>query len=93
MQPYITEVLAKQLANEIPVHLYEFSVEDPTKKYEGVYKIYKAWQRANEYMPMGYNQSTIITFEPVKNLIGYEPIEYEHRTLKMDNLFEQNLLE
>ncbi|WP_431026735.1 Piwi domain-containing protein [Lysinibacillus sp. LZ02] len=93
MKSYITEVMAKQLANEIPIHIYEFTVEDPTKKYEGVYKIYKAWQRANHYMPMGYNQSTIVSFQPVQHFIGYNPINYQHKTLNTENLFERSLLE
>ncbi len=93
MEAYITEVMAKQRANEIPIHVYEFAIEDPMKKYEGVYKIYKAWQRANGYMPLGFNQSTIVAFEPVQNVVGYEPINYEHKTLNTNNLFERTLLE
>ncbi len=93
MEAYITEVMAKQRANEIPIHVYEFAIEDPMKKYEGVYKIYKAWQRANSYMPLGFNQSTIVAFEPVQNVVGYEPINYEHKTLNTNNLFERTLLE
>ena len=93
MEAYITEVMAKQLANEVPIHVYEFAIEDPMKKYEGVYKIYKAWQRANSYMPLGFNQSTIVAFEPVQNSVGYEPINYEHKTLNTNNLFERTLLE
>ena len=93
MEAYITEVMAKQRANEIPIHLYEFAIEDQTQKYEGVYKIYKAWQRANGYMPPAFNQSTIIAFEPIQHLVGYEPIAYEQKTLNMDNSFERTLLE
>ena len=93
VEAYITEIMAKQRANEIPIHLYEFAVEDPTQKYEGVYKIYKAWQWANGYMPLAFNQSTIVSFEPVQHLVGYEPISYEQKTLNTNNLFECTLLE
>ena len=80
LEAYITEVMAKQRANEILIHVYEFAIEDQTQKYEGVYKIYKAWQRANNYMPLGFNQSTIVAFEAVQNLLGYEPIRHEQKT-------------
>lgn len=93
MNPYITEVMAKQLANEIPVHIYEFAVEDQTKKFEGVAKIYWSWKWANEQMPIGYHQSTIATFQPVQNFKDFEPLSYEQKTLNPLNLFERTLLE
>ena len=44
-------------------------------------------------MPLAFNQSTIVSFEPVQHLVGYEPINYEQKTLNTNNLFERTLLE
>ena len=52
-----------------------------------------AKQRANGYMPLAFNQSTIVSFEPVQHLVGYEPINYEQKTLNTNNVFERTLLE
>lgn len=93
MEAYITEATAAQLANEISLHIYEFPVEDPTKKYEGVYKICSAWKRANGYMPIAYNQSTIATLEPVNDYAGFEPLSYRVDTIDCENSFERSLLE
>ena len=50
-----------------------------------------AKQRANGYIPLAFNQSTIVSFEPVQHLVGYEPINYEQKTLNTNNLFERTL--
>lgn len=50
-----------------------------------------AKQRANGYIPLAFNQSTIVSFEPVLHLVGYEPINYEQKTLNTNNLFERTL--
>ncbi|WP_100402176.1 Piwi domain-containing protein [Bacillus sp. FJAT-42315] len=93
MEAYITEVTATQWANEISLHVYEFPVEDPTKKYEGASMICKAWRRANDYMAVAFNQSTIVTFEPVNSYAGFEPLSYEIKTINPNNPFETRLLE
>lgn len=93
MDAYITEVMAKQSVYEMPIYIYEFEVEDPLKKFEGVAAIYWQWKRANNYMPLGYNQSTIASFERVQDFAGREPISVEHKTIDPSNSFEQTLLE
>src|SRR5690606_23087392 len=93
MEAYISEVTAKELANEIPLHIYEFPVDDQTKKYEGVYKICSEWKRKNSYMPIAYHQSTIVALEPVKNNENIEPLTYVKKTIDFENPFEKTLLE
>lgn len=93
MDAYITEVMAQQLANEVSIYVYEFEVEDPLKKFEGVSAIYWKWKRANQYMPMGYNQSTIASLEPVQHFAGHEPLSIQQKTIDTSNNFEKTLLE
>lgn len=93
MDAYVTEATAAEFANDIPLHIYEFPVADQTKKYEGVAKICSAWKRANNYMPIAYNQSTIATLEPVVNYAGFEPLSYQVKTIDNENSFERSLLE
>ncbi|OXS79407.1 Piwi domain-containing protein [Domibacillus enclensis] len=93
MEPYITEATAIGLASDIHLHVYEFPVDNPLKKYEGVSDICREWKRANGYMAVAYNQSTIATLEPVVNYAGFEPLSYQEKPIDPDNPFERSLLE
>lgn len=74
--------------------MYEFEVANhPLKKFEGVSAIYWKWKRANGNMPIGYNQSTIASFEPVQHFAGHEPLSIQQKTIVTSNSFEKTLLE
>lgn len=93
LEAYISEAMAKQLVIEIPIHIYEFAVEDQTRKYQGVANIYWSWKRANQYIPIGFHQSTIASFQPILEMDGFQPISYQQRTIDSSNSFERTLLE
>lgn len=93
MEPYITEATAIGLASDIHLHVYEFPVDNPVKKYKGVSDICRSWKRANGYMAVAYNQSTIATLEPVVDYAGFEPMSYHEKPIDPDNPFERSLLE
>lgn len=90
---YITEMTACQQADEVYVHIYDFPAPDETNKYEGVYPIYRAWQKANRNIAIAYNQSTLMTFTKIEHFEGFQPRSYEYRTIDCNSSFERALLE
>lgn len=92
MYNFITELTARQKADELYVHIYQFQ-EDEANRYEGVYTVSRAWQRANPSIPIAYNQHTIMSFEAITALEGYQPLSYEHRPIRINSSFERALLE
>lgn len=84
---------AYEKADDIYVHIYQFPEENLEDKYEGVYAISRAWQRANPLIPIAYNQHTIMAFNEITKREGCQPLSYEHRTIDIKSSFERALLE